>query len=137
MIAIAVDTSALVAIARKEPMAAGCLDALVTCASAVISAGTVAECLVVAARRGISQDVEALFEQYDFEVAPVTAQTARAVGAAYNRWGKGMHPAGLNFGDCFAYATAMERGYPLLYIGEAFARTDVRSALADPYPAHR
>jgi ribonuclease VapC len=134
MMNIAVDTSALVVIARKEHMAAECLDMLVNCMSAVISTGTVAECLIVAARRGISRDVEALIEQFDFEIAPVTAQGARAVGAAYARWGKGIHPAGLNFGDCFAYALAMERGCPLLYIGDDFKRTDIRSAL-DGRPA--
>ena len=48
----------------------------------------------------------------------------------YSVWGKGVHPAGLNFGDCFAYATAKEFGCPLLYIGNDFPRTDVVSAIA-------
>jgi ribonuclease VapC len=59
----------------------------------------------------------------------VTKSTAMAMGEAYRRWGKGLHPAGLNFGDCFAYVLAMERACPLLYVGEDFKRTDVRSAL--------
>ena len=50
------------------------------------------------------------------------------MGEAYARWGKGFHPAGLNFGDCFAYALARERGATLLFVGDDFSRTDVKSA---------
>lgn len=50
---------------------------------------------------------------------------SRNIGRIYARWGKGMHPAGLNFGDCFGYALAQERGYPPLRIGDDFARTDI------------
>jgi len=62
-------------------------------------------------------------------VVPVTAKVAYQVAAAYRRWGKGVHPASLNYGDCFAYALARERNLPLLYIGQDFAQTDVQSAL--------
>jgi ribonuclease VapC len=51
------------------------------------------------------------------------------VGNAHVRWGKGGHPAGLNFGDCFAYALAQELDCPLLYVGDDFARTDVKGAV--------
>jgi ribonuclease VapC len=130
MNAIVVDTSALVAIALKEAPAGDCMDALAACELALLSAGTVAECLVVGARRGISQDLVILLDRFNFDIIPVTAESARAVGDAYARWGKGVHPAKLNFGDCFAYALAIERGCPLLFVGEDFARTDVRSAIA-------
>jgi ribonuclease VapC len=50
------------------------------------------------------------------------------VAEAYARWGRGAHPAGLNFGDCFPYALARERGAPLLFVGEDFARTDLEPA---------
>ena len=53
---------------------------------------------------------------------------ARQAGAAYRQWGKGFHPAGLNFGDCFAYALAKEQNCPLLFIGNDFSRTDIKPA---------
>lgn len=55
----------------------------------------------------------------------MTAATADQVADAYRQWGKGNHPASLNFGDCFAYALAKELGCPLLFVGNDFARTDV------------
>lgn len=54
---------------------------------------------------------------------------ARRVARAYARWGKGTHPAGLNFGDCFAYEVAIEHGCRLLYVGADFDRTDVARVL--------
>ncbi|HYI71714.1 MAG TPA: type II toxin-antitoxin system VapC family toxin, partial [Skermanella sp.] len=53
----------------------------------------------------------------------------RRIAQAYERWGKGVHPAGLNFGDCFAYAVASEHSCPLLFIGDDFSKTDLRQAL--------
>ncbi len=64
------------------------------------------------------------------EIIPLTSARAEVAATAYQRFGKGFHPASLNFGDCFSYATAKEFDCPLLYIGDDFARTDVRSALA-------
>jgi ribonuclease VapC len=61
------------------------------------------------------------------EVVPVSDPDAVAVAAAYTKWGKGIHRAGLNYGDCFAYALARQRGCPLLF-GDDFARTDVTHA---------
>ena len=58
-----------------------------------------------------------LVEGLGFEVASVTPGTARRMAEAYARWGKGVHPAGLNFGDCFAYVLAIEHDAPLLYVG--------------------
>ena len=63
------------------------------------------------------------------EVAPFTAEQAALAREGWRRFGKGRHAAGLNLGDCFAYALAQERGEPLLFKGEDFARTDVRRAL--------
>lgn len=51
------------------------------------------------------------------------------MGSIYRCWGKGYHPAGLNFGDCFPYQLASERNFPLLFLGQDFARSDIRSAL--------
>jgi ribonuclease VapC len=64
-----------------------------------------------------------------FEVVTVTPATARHIGAAYDQWGRGVHPAGLNLGDCFAYELARERACALLYVGNDFAQTDIESVL--------
>jgi ribonuclease VapC len=69
--------------------------------------------------------VAELLDQLDCEVVPVTAAVARRIGDAYARWGRGMHPAALNFGDCFAYELAKAHNCPLLFVGENFAKTDV------------
>ena len=126
---IAVDTSALMAILLDEPEAAACAEAFATNDRIVISAATVAEALIVAGRRGLGAEMNALLEGLDLEIAGVSLAMARRVADACARWGKGVHPAGPNFGDCFAYKAARIRNYPLLYVGTDFARTDVASAL--------
>lgn len=70
-----------------------------------------------------------LIAELGFEVVPVTSAAAPRIAQAYERWGKGVHPAGLNFGDCFAYAAAEEHACHLLYVGDAFARTDIEGVL--------
>jgi ribonuclease VapC len=59
----------------------------------------------------------------------MTAASARRIAEAYARWGKGVHPAGLNFGDCFACELAKEHSCPLLFVGDDFAKTDVKRAV--------
>ena len=71
----------------------------------------------------------ALIDGLALDVETVTLVVARRVADIYARWGKGIDPAGLNFGDCFAYDVAKTRGCPLLYVGKDFARTDVGSVL--------
>lgn len=127
---IAVDTSALMAIILDEPQAGACIEVLQAEESLLISAATVAEARIVALRRGVSQEMAALINGLGFTVIDVTGASACRVGEAYARWGKGAHPAGLNFGDCFAYEVAQEKACPLLYVGEDFAQTDVKSALS-------
>lgn len=125
-----VDTSALVEVILKQPLAERCAAALRGGGGLLISAGTLAEALVVAGRKGVGPALSLLLDGLRAQVVPVTEDTAARIGEAYARWGKGVHPAGLNLGDCFAYALARERGLPLLFVGGDFARTDVRSALA-------
>jgi ribonuclease VapC len=127
---IAVDTSALMAIAAKESEAAACLSAIAGDPEVLISAGTIAEALIVAGRRGISQEMAELFASYEFIIVDVTEASARRIAAAYARWGRGVHIAALNFGDCFAYEAAKQHNCPLLFVGKGFAKTDIRSALA-------
>ena len=126
---IVVDTSALLAIVLGEPDGRTCFDALIAADGTAISAGTLAETLVVSDRRGACERLRTLIDGLGVEIVPVTSDVARRVAEAYSRWGKGIHPASLNLGDCFAYALATERACPLLYIGNDFSRTDVTSAL--------
>ncbi len=126
---IVVDTSALMAILLNEPQADACAAALAAEEAVQISAGTLAEALIVAGRRGLSKEMSAMVERLGLIVLPVTAAVAQRAADAYSQWGKGVHPASLNLGDCFAYAAASEHRCPLLYVGGDFARTDVRSAI--------
>jgi ribonuclease VapC len=126
---IAVDTSALMAILLDEPQARPCMDAIAAADRLLISAGSLAEALIVAERRNVGAELAELVDGLAFEILPVTPAVARRVAEAYARWGKGVHPAGLNFGDCFAYAVAAERECPLLHVGDDFARTDLAAAV--------
>ena len=126
---IAVDTSALVAIVLKELQAEACLAALESEDEVLISAGTLAETLIVSARRTIGAEIARLLDRLAPTVISVTPAAARRIGDAYSRWGRGMHPAALNFGDCFAYAVAKEHACRLLYVGDDFAKTDIEGVL--------
>ena len=126
---IAVDTSALMAIVMNESQADACMTAIERADELLISAGTVAEALIVGERRNVGMEIAELISGLGFEVVTVTAASARRVADAYSKWGKGIHPASLNFGDCFAYEAATEHNCPLLYVGTDFAQTDVKSAL--------
>jgi ribonuclease VapC len=126
---IAVDTSALMAIVLGEAEADACMTILETEPAVLISAGTVAEALIVAARRNVADEMVKLIDGLGFDVVSVTAASARQIAAAYARWGKGVHPAGLNFGDCFAYEVARAHDCSLLYVGDDFSKTDVQGVL--------
>ena len=126
---IAVDSSALMAILLDQPETAACAEILATNDRIVISAGTVAEASIAAGRRGLGAEMAGLIDGLGLETANVTLAMARRVADSYARWGKGVHPAGLNFGDCFAYEVAKTHDCPLLYIGGDFAWPDIASAL--------
>lgn len=125
---IVVDTSALIAVAANEPEAAACEAALIA-NDLLLSAATLAETLIVAWRKKVEDSVQVLLDSLGLEVIEVSEGLAVMAAEAYGRWGKGFHPARLNYGDCFSYALAELYECPLLYIGEDFARTDIRSAL--------
>jgi ribonuclease VapC len=126
---IAVDTSAVVAIILREPAAKACTEILSKESKIIISAGTVAEANILGAARNFHEELNALITDFGFEIIPVTAATALRIGDIYMRWGKGVHPASLNFGDCFAYDVAKEHNCPLLFVGDDFSKTDILSAL--------
>lgn len=126
---IVVDTSALMAIVLNESEADACISALSAEDELAISAGTAAEALIVSARRNVGLEMARLLDGLGFGIVSVTAASARRVAEAYGRWGKGVRPAGLNFGDCFAYEAAKMHGCPLLFVGKDFLQTDVGSVL--------
>ena len=125
---IAVDTSALIAIALGEADAVRCMNALEAADELLISAGTVAEALIVARRRNVGAEVASLIDGLGFRIVSLTPLGGRQVAQAYDRWGKGVHAAGLNLGDCFAYALALEHDCPLLFVGNDFSKTDLQAA---------
>lgn len=120
-----VDTSAIVAMLQLEPEATAMLRLLSVSGDKVMSAATYLECGIVidgAKDPKASANLDSLIRDLKIEIEPVTAEHARLARQAYRDFGKGSgHPARLNFGDCFAYALAMERGKPLLYKGDDFA----------------
>lgn len=127
---IAADTSALMAVVLAEPEAERFLIAL-TSDPVTISSVSLAEAAIVAeARQGpdATRDLEVLVAGVVDRVAAVDEAHAWAAVGAWRRFGKGRHPAGLNFGDCFAYATASLGDLPLLFKGDDFSQTDVRAA---------
>jgi ribonuclease VapC len=127
-----VDTSALLALAFLEPDAERFLEALQGDDVRLISAASALEAAIVADQRsgaGTSDDLDRLVAILGLEVEPVDVAQIRIAREAYRRYGKGNHPAGLNFGDCFAYALAKATGQPLLFKGDDFAQTDLVAAL--------
>lgn len=127
---IAVDTSALMAILRKELLGEACEAALTINGPLLMSAATLTECLIVGRRKRTLPGMTILLERLNLQILDVTPEFARAAADAYALWGKGFHPAELNYGDCFSYVAARSHGCPLLYVGDDFARTDIVSALA-------
>lgn len=126
---IAVDTSALMAIVLDDPQAEACIAALESEDRILISAGTVAETLIVSARRNVGAEIARLIDGLGVEIVTVTAASARRIAEVYERWGKGVSSAALNFGDCFAYEVAKEHACRLLYVGDDFANTDIEGVL--------
>ncbi|MGB7731238.1 MAG: type II toxin-antitoxin system VapC family toxin [Candidatus Acidiferrum sp.] len=128
-----IDTSAIVAILRDEPEAAMFVEVIAAAQSRRVSAVSFVEAAAVidGSRDPVaSRRFDELFREAQFVIAPVTANQARVARDAYRDFGKGNgHPAGLNLGDCFAYALAKETSEPILFKGDDFGQTDLTSAL--------
>jgi ribonuclease VapC len=126
---VIIDTSALVAILGDEPEAGTLLEAIRTTPHRRLSAGSYVELGIVIDRRGdpiASRRVDELLTRLSVVIEPVTESQARVAREAYRDFGKGSgHAAGLNFGDCFAYALARELNEPLLFKGDDFRHTDI------------
>lgn len=127
-----VDTSAIIAILFNEPDAKKYALAISTASPCRISAATYVEAAVVVeaqTRENGSRQFDAFFRRAGITIEPVTEEHALAARQAYSDFGKGRHAAGLNFGDCFAYALAKVTREPLLFKGSDFRKTDVEAAL--------
>ena len=126
------DTSAVLAIVLGEPGFEAFVDAIASAPSCRISAASFVEASILAESRigdqGIRQ-CDSFFRTSRISVEPVTEDQALLAGQGYSDYGKGRHPAGLNFGDCFAYALAKATGEPLLFKGQDFRQTDIQPAL--------
>lgn len=123
-----IDSSAIIAILALEPESARLAQAIEADPNRLISAATIVEAgLVIESRYGAAggREFDLLVAKADFSIETVTADHADVAREAWRRFGKGRHPAGLNFGDCFSYALARISGEPLLFKGGDFASTDV------------
>ena len=126
-----VDSSALLAILFSEPDARRHAGAIMAASPCRMSVANVLEASIVVERRGgdtAAHELDTLLESAGIELVPVTVEHLEAARRAWRRFGKGNHPAALNFGDCFAYALAKATGEPLLFKGEDFAQTDIEVA---------
>ena len=125
------DTSALVCVLFREPEADRYLQRIHDADRCLISAGNYVELSIVLERQAAPEadrQCEMFFRRAGIVIEPFTVEQAHIARQAFHDFGKGRHAAGLNFGDCFAYALSKVTGDPLLYKGEDFARTDVVSA---------
>lgn len=126
-----VDSSAVLAILFREPDAKRHATRIMAAHPCRMSVANVLEASMVAERRGgesAARDLDLLLERAEIELTPVTVEHLEAARLAWRRFGKGNHPAALNFGDCFAYALARTSGEPLLFKGKDFAQTDIEAA---------
>jgi len=129
---VTLDSSALVAILFAEPGYLDLVDAILEADVVRIGAPTLLETgVVLAGRRGsaVGAELDGLVRELGITVVPFgEPEWQRALNAS-NRYGRGRHAAGLNFGDCLAYATAVVAGDTLLFVGNDFRKTDIRPAL--------
>jgi ribonuclease VapC len=126
-----IDSSALLAIIFEEPDASIYLSAILNSDNCLVSAASLVETSMVSLRLRSPDPIallDDLVNRTEIIVAPVDHEQALLAREAFRRFGKGRHKAGLNFGDCFAYALAKQTGEPLLYKGSDFSLTDIVSA---------
>lgn len=128
-----VDSSALLAILKEEPGWETLSEVLDLAESSSISAANYFESGIIADRYRnavLSRRLDELIDRFSIHIEPVTPEQARIARQAYRDYGRGSgHPANLNYGDCFSYALARDKREPILYKGDDFVHTDLRSAL--------
>ena len=126
-----IDTSAVLAILLAEDDAERYARAIEEADTCRMSAASYSEAAVVIDNRGdavASREFDLFFRRAGIAVEPVTFEQAQIARQAYRDFGKGRHPAGLNFGDCLSYALSKSLDEPLLFKGTDFAQTDVQRA---------
>jgi ribonuclease VapC len=133
---IVIDTSAIIAILRNEPEKDRFVDAILAASSRLMSAVSMQEAgMVIAGRFGdeaVWEPLDALLSRLELEIVPHDADLARIARQAFLRFGKGRHPAALNFADCATYALAKSNNLPLLFKGDDFSKTGIVPAVSAP-----
>jgi ribonuclease VapC len=132
---VVIDTSALLAIFLAEPERKPFLDSIFQAETRMISAASVLETgIVLEARRGESagREFDLFLVRANLQIVSLDSEQVEIARSAWRKYGKGRHPAGLNFGDCFAYALAKFTGEPLLAKGNDFAATDIEVCSLPP-----
>jgi ribonuclease VapC len=127
-----IDTSAIVAVLLNEATAARIAQLIETSSPRLVSAANLLETsIVIESRKGEpgGRELDLLLYRARIDIVPLDQDQAEIARIAWRRFGKGRHPAALNYGDCFAYALAKSRRLPLLYIGDDFSQTDIETAL--------
>ncbi len=132
VIDLAVDTSAVLAVLLREPSCDAVLDRLCGASQPAVAAPTRTEILLVALVKlgELGQErARDFLERQAILTVGWDQELADAAALAFQRFGKGRHPSGLNFGDCFSYALAQQLRVPLLFVGNDFSQTDLEAAL--------
>ena len=132
-----IDSSAIVAVLLNEKNAAQIAQAIEAASQRLLSAANLLEAsIVIESRKGEAggRELDLLLYRAAIEVVAVDQDQAETARIAWRRFGKGRHPSGLNYGDCFAYALAKSRGLPLLFQGDDFSHTDIDAVPMRPDP---
>ena len=130
-----IDTSAVLAVLQNEPERRAFNEAIEAAEQRAMSTATFVETsIVIDARYGADglRDLDLFIAKAGIDLVPVDVEQANAARRAFSEYGRGRHPAGLNYGDCFSYALAKVLGAPLLFKGDDFVRTDVAPVPSNP-----
>ena len=130
-----IDTSAIIAVLLREADAAQFAEAIENASPRLLSAASLVEVsMVIETRKGDAggRDLDLFIYRAGIEIVPVDHEQAEVARIAWRQYGKGRHPASLNYGDCFAYALAKVTGSPLLFKGNDFSHTDLQCVTLGP-----
>lgn len=130
-----IDTSALIAVLLNEADAIGIAQVIESRSLRLLSAANLLEAsMVIESRKGEAggRELDLLIDRTAIQIIAVDQDQAEIARLAWRRFGKGRHPAGLNYGDCFAYALARSRHLPLLFLGDDFSQTDIAGVPLSP-----
>lgn len=127
-----IDTSAIISVLLNEATAPCITQAIEAGSPRLLSTANLLEAsIIIESRKGEAggRELDLLIYRAGIEIMAVDQDQAEIARIAWRRFGKGQHPAGLNYGDCFAYALAKARRLPLLYLGNDFSQTDIETVL--------